>query len=132
MTKEWKENRRKYRESKQFKDNSKRYRSTEKYKAYYREYQSTHKHKTVSHDYHLKNKFNITIEKYETILKEQGGVCSVCRGENPSGNRLAVDHNHETGQVRGLLCHKCNTALGYADDNIYRLLQLSDYLLKWG
>ena len=53
---------------------------------------------------------------YEQILAEQSGVCAIC-AKPPNGSRLCVDHNHETGQVRGLLCYQCNTGLGsFRDD----------------
>ncbi len=60
----------------------------------------------------LKRKYGITINDYEQMLKQQNGVCKICKGLDPSGRRLAVDHCHTTGVVRGLLCPSCNTALG--------------------
>lgn len=58
-------------------------------------------------------KYGLSEEDYERLLAEQGGVCAICE-EPPSGRwkRLAVDHDHETGEVRGLLCITCNTLLG--------------------
>lgn len=60
----------------------------------------------------LKVKYGITVERYEFMLQAQGGVCKICNKKCRSGNRLAVDHCHETGRVRGLLCGVCNTRLG--------------------
>jgi hypothetical protein len=65
---------------------------------------------------------------------EQGGVCAICsrpetrpdRSGNPQ--RLSVDHCHETGQVRGLLCHSCNITLGVARDDPEHLRAMADYV----
>src|SRR5687768_13778244 len=67
-------------------------------------------------DAHLRRRFGITIEQYEQLLEAQGGVCGIC-GRPPGKLRLAVDHNHETGEVRGLLCSDCNTAIGLLREN---------------
>ena len=56
-------------------------------------------------------KFGLTFEQYQERLKQQKGVCALCGKENSNGQRLAVDHNHETGKIRGLLCLVCNVAL---------------------
>ena len=64
----------------------------------------------------LKTLFDLTPEEYDEILEWQRGVCAIC-GRPPGRTRLAVDHNHKTGLVRGLLCWTCNTALGKFRDN---------------
>lgn len=56
--------------------------------------------------------YGLSPEQYDEMLENQGGVCSICKCKNKSGIRLAVDHDHETGAVRGLLCSLCNTAIG--------------------
>lgn len=58
---------------------------------------------------------------------EGDGRCRVCKAPG-----AALDHNHSTGKVRGLLCHPCNRALGFADDSPRRLLALATYLLTEG
>lgn len=63
----------------------------------------------------LKRKYGITLAEYDQMLEEQHGVCAICGGADPSGRRLAVDHDHETGKVRGLLCTSCNTRLGFLE-----------------
>jgi len=66
----------------------------------------------------LKIKYNLTPEKYQAIHDAQGGVCAICLEPEsfltPKGNirPLAVDHDHNTGKVRGLLCDRCNLGLG--------------------
>lgn len=84
---------------------------------------------------HLKRKFGITIDDYERMHDEQGGVCAIC-GEyesvkqNGHANSLSVDHCHDTGKVRGLLCNKCNVALGSFKDSIEMLINAVNYLDK--
>ncbi len=60
--------------------------------------------------------YGITEQEYADLLELQNGRCGVC-SRKPGKARLAVDHDHETGFVRGLLCHRCNKAIGYLDDN---------------
>lgn len=64
----------------------------------------------------LRRKFGITPEDYATMLEAQGGVCLICQAP-PKKHRLAVDHDHATGAIRGLLCSKCNSALGWFEKN---------------
>jgi hypothetical protein len=68
------------------------------------------------------------------MLAAQGGVCAVCRKLNPDrlGRRLHVDHCHETGRVRGLLCTLCNNAIGQAGESPERLRALATYLEERG
>lgn len=63
---------------------------------------------------HLIYKYGITIENYNEILKKQNGVCAICH-RAPGKIALHTDHCHETGKVRGLLCHQCNWYLGTID-----------------
>ena len=63
-------------------------------------------------DSFLRRTYGISSEEYEKILKDQKGRCAIC-GRFPSRRRLDVDHNHVTGEVRGLLCHRCNRGLGF-------------------
>lgn len=61
-------------------------------------------------------KFGLTEEQYDQMLVQQNGVCKIC--ERPSRgrcSRLAVDHDHKTGKIRGLLCMVCNTRLGFLE-----------------
>lgn len=62
------------------------------------------------------------------MFDKQHGVCAICGRENASGRRLAVDHDHKTDDVRGLLCFKRNAALGCVDDNVIILLRMIEYL----
>lgn len=71
--------------------------------------------------------YRITIPEYDSVLLFQRGVCAGC-GRPPGPRRLAVDHDHKTGLIRGLLCWRCNNALGKIDDDISRLRSLVGYL----
>ena len=68
------------------------------------------------------------VARYNELLFDQGGVCAICDGVNASGKFLAVDHDHETGAVRGLLCSRCNSGLGLMKDDPERLLRAIQYI----
>ncbi len=70
--------------------------------------------------------YGLTADDYERMLIEQGGVCAICRRK--SDRRLCIDHCHATQKVRGLLCHRCNTALGLLDDDWDRLRAAMAYV----
>lgn len=86
--------------------------------------------------YYLKSNFGITQERYDEMFKAQGGVCLICgKPETSMSNvgrpkALAVDHDHKTGEVRGLLCNKCNAGIGHFDDNESLLLKAIRYLTR--
>jgi len=78
----------------------------------------------------LKRKYNITPEEYEAMLERQGGVCDICHQVCRSGRRLAVDHCHSSGKVRGLLCIKCNTTVGWLEGDPELLMPAIEYLKR--
>ena len=79
----------------------------------------------------LKRLYGVTLELYSSLLAEQGGVCAICLSSDPAGKgSFCVDHDHRTGVVRGLLCSRCNSILGYAKDNPETLARGSVYLIK--
>lgn len=80
---------------------------------------------------HLRRKFGLSIEEYERMEREQGGVCAIC--ERPPGKRrLAVDHDHDSGQIRALLCAACNRAIGCMADDPALLELAAQYLVSHG
>ena len=86
----------------------------------------------IQQRYDLKRSFGISLEEYEQWLVKQNDGCAIC-GAKPfsgraGGRRLAVDHDHETGAVRGLLCGSCNRAVGQFDDNPAWMRQAADYV----
>jgi hypothetical protein len=61
---------------------------------------------------HLRNKFGLTVEQYKQMLERQGGGCAICQSPPTAGISLHVDHDHATGEIRGLLCVRCNNGIG--------------------
>lgn len=87
----------------------------------------------------LQQVHGISIDDYNDLLIKQHGVCAICfQPETTTQKRggirvipLAVDHDHETNKVRGLLCTKCNTALGLLDDSTIKAQSLISYLERF-
>jgi len=89
--------------------------------------------------YRLKRDFNLTLEEYVAMREAQGGLCAICgQPERPIKKRhgvvlvqyLSVDHDHITGEIRGLLCDRCNRVLGWAQDQPALLERAAAYLRK--
>lgn len=81
--------------------------------------------------YHLSYTYDITEEHYFTLLDEQFGCCAVCGSDDETiGGHLHVDHDHETGDIRGLLCSNCNTGLGLLQDSPEVLQSAVRYLAR--
>jgi hypothetical protein len=74
----------------------------------------------------------ITKEQYNAVLECQQGLCAICQGPPKEGQSLAMDHNHQTNEFRGLLCKECNRALGLFGDNIDTLTNAVIYLKERG
>ncbi len=81
-------------------------------------------------NHHLLKRFGITVEEAEALLAAQGGVCAICRLpiSDVRGYEPHVDHDHETGRVRGILCLGCNVGLGGFRDDPVRLRAAIAYL----
>lgn len=89
-----------------------------------RDYNKTDKGKLSKYKAHLKYKFNLTLEEYDKMFEAQNGVCAIC-GLPEIARRLAVDHDHKTGKIRGLLCANCNISLGWYEKN---KIEVEEYL----
>lgn len=72
--------------------------------------------------------YKITIEQFNNMLLSQGGCCAVCKGPPMGKGQFHVDHDHATNKIRGLLCHKCNVALGMVNDSVDHLSSLMGYV----
>ena len=75
--------------------------------------------------------YGIDSDEYERLLTEQGGRCKICNSDKPgrkTNKFFSVDHNHTTGKVRGLLCSKCNSAIGLMQDSSAILRKAAEYL----
>ena len=81
-------------------------------------------------EYWLKKNFDISLKEYNDILERQGNMCAICETKKPNGRGWNVDHDHETGEIRGILCSSCNRALGLFKDNPLILINAIRYL-KW-
>jgi len=95
--------------------------------------QEPYKYSALNYRSTIKMKYGISIEEYERLLRLQDGRCALCRKHEVRrlrGNiaRLSVDHCHVTGKVRGLLCSKCNTAIGLFEDSKELLQKAIEYL----
>jgi hypothetical protein len=79
----------------------------------------------------LRGKFGISIAEYDSMLAAQGERCGICqRHQSELSRRLAVDHNHSTGRVRGLLCNACNTSLGKLREDPEIINKMLEYISK--
>lgn len=91
----------------------------------------------LEYDRNLRRNYGITLEEYLEKFKNQNGACAICHKEETTVNghskaikRLSVDHCHNSEKVRELLCNRCNTSLGLAEDNIELLQEMINYLNK--
>lgn len=86
------------------------------------------KHRSIS----IKSKYGITIEDYDKIYDKQNGKCAICGVSKKNGSRvgLVIDHCHNNGHIRGLLCSHCNTGLGQFRDDTGLLQKAIDYLTR--
>jgi hypothetical protein len=100
----------------------------ERFRAYQRERRTRPEVKARERAGHLRRKFGITPEVYDRMLAEQGGRCAICKRRPTKGVSLHVDHEHRTKRVRGLLCFRCNNALGDFGDRADLLVHALDYL----
>ena len=90
-----------------------------------------YKNKPSAKNTSLKCNYGITLEEYKAMLKTQNGVCAVCK-EPPISKALCVDHCHKTGKIRGLLCSKCNSLIGFANEGAEVLNSAAVYLWRTG
>ena len=79
--------------------------------------------------YYLLRDYGLTPDRYYALLERQGHVCAICRKPDATAKGiLSVDHDHATGQVRGLLCHHCNVGLGHFQDDPTLLTRAAVYV----
>jgi len=77
-----------------------------------------------SRHYHLRRRYGIGADEFDELVRQQGGVCAICGRPDPEH----VDHSHDTGAVRGILCFNCNGGLGQFRDSVDALLAAAAYL----
>ena len=107
----------------------------EKNKEYYLNYHKEYNRKNSkiisikNRERRLIKKYNLSIDKYNKMLQQQNNKCAICKIDQKEFDRpLSVDHNHLTGQVRGLLCVICNTNVGVVEEKIK---PIQEYLNKY-
>lgn len=102
-------------------------RNPEKKKVAYQQWADQNKSHLAkkSREYKHRYLFGLEPEDYRDLVEAQGGVCAICR---TAGNRLCVDHDHGTGEVRGILCTKCNLTLGYYENGLKMKTHIDSYL----
>jgi len=121
-----------------YKDGKSRYKAVCKdcLTAYQREWKRNNpqRAKRIDRAYRIKVKYGITRDEYAALLKSQNGTCALCGAERASSRNenLNIDHNHETGQIRGLLCTRCNTVIGLVNEDISLLSKMVEYLKEQG
>lgn len=98
-------------------------------------YYATKREKVKQDAVRLKNKeltqkYNITLNEWTELLEKQGSRCAICNTENLTG-KWHTDHHHGSGRVRGILCSRCNLALGLLKDNPTVLRAAADYVEKY-
>lgn len=90
---------------------------------------NTQKQKAYVKKHNLKKNYGITEEEYKNLLAKYDYRCAVCQqAEGEPKIKLCIDHDHKTGKIRGILCSKCNAALGMLDDTPERIIKLFQYL----
>jgi hypothetical protein len=100
----------------------------ERYLAKQREYAESGRKKAVDRRSYLKRTYGLTVEQYRAMLETQGGVCAICKQPRPENRTLHVDHDHGTGEIRGLLCFRCNNALGDFEEQYQLFQRAANYL----
>jgi len=103
----------------------------EKWKRYQHEWYLANRERHTKYQLRnlLKREYGLTVEQYEAMLKEQHGLCAICK-KPPTKRRLDVDHDHADGHVRQLLCERCNKGMGCFEDSPQLLEAALRYLRK--
>lgn len=86
--------------------------------------------KRAAHGRWILKTYGLTLEQYEALYEAQGGACYICERAKGITKRLAVDHDHTTGYVRGLLCSTCNKFLGHIRDSDDSAYAMYNYLVN--
>jgi hypothetical protein len=106
----------------------------ERHKSYVRNYRE--RNPDGERGRHLMREYGITLQEYNAMEVQQGSVCAICKQpetqeRNGVKYRLAVDHCHKTGKIRGLLCFKCNSAMGQFEKRDVPIKNIEEYLEKY-
>lgn len=110
-------------------------RTKEKHAERYKKFRRENPEKCYVYDLRsrLKTKYGITLDHYTSMLASQNNSCAICKSKDPKRKNAIgffVDHNHKTDKVRGLLCHRCNLAVGWMEDNLILVDSVKAYIEK--
>lgn len=86
--------------------------------------------KQAAHSRSIYERYGLTSEQYEALYEAQGGVCYICQRATGAKKKLAVDHDHATGYVRGLCCGPCNSILAHLRDDTNAAYRVWEYLVR--
>lgn len=105
---------------------------SEKTRAYHRAYYAVYDHRPGMREKrragNVQRQYGLSAAAYNDMLADQGGVCASCRTSDWGKRSPHVDHDHKTGEVRGILCLRCNIAAGLLGDDPVRVAMLLAYL----
>jgi len=109
---------------------AKKYRANDpgKAKKKYREQNERRRENGYRRAYHVKKKYGLTMEQVDAIILLQSGTCAICPTSVTRNSH--IDHDHISGKVRGVLCGRCNPAIGKMQDDPARLRRAADYIEK--
>jgi hypothetical protein len=79
---------------------------------------------------HLAKTYGVSTDWYKLKIESQNNLCAICKRSESAYGNLCVDHDHNTGKVRDLLCNRCNSAIGFLDEDILRFEAAIEYLKK--
>ena len=129
-----KEYRSKNRDKKNLYQREYRQKNLEKVRGYHNKYYAQNKDKIYKplerKEYNLKKNFNLTLNEFDEMLKNQNDKCVICNSNFTILKKPCVDHDHETNQVRELLCQKCNTVVGFVYEDLNIVNNLYNYIKK--
>lgn len=113
----------------------KRYFESEKGREVHRlsnaKYHRTERGQVMRRKHHLKRNYGITLEQFAALIEKQKGLCDCCGDVLGEPKQTHVDHDHETGEIRGVVCGPCNRTIGHSLESTERLDRAIRYLEKW-
>ena len=104
--------------------------NAERYAENQRRFKESGRKAVASRKSHLKRKYGMTLEDYDRLLEQQGGGCAVCGRPPREDISLHVDHDHDTGHIRGILCFRCNNGIGDFGHDLALLEAAAAYLRR--
>lgn len=104
---------------------------------HYHQHRKGNTHRVVSYRYNIKQRYGLTEDQFSALYYDQNGCCAICDVglenifEGTEGEQPAIDHCHDTLEIRGMLCRKCNSGIGLLGDTLDGVLKAVEYLTKF-